>query len=357
MADLNSVLQALVNADKAGDTAAATQLAQLAQQLQGAPTAEAPTELTPDFTMGEQFTRGVERGAMRLGSTFADILPAMAASAVGADEYAQRQLAEAAQTEEEIARRLAPQYSSYKDIGGVGDFVGYATETIGEQIPNLLAAIVPGVGGGALASRTALSSIGKGIAKEAAEKGLVGTAAKDFLAEGLKKAAPKVASAQSKGQLGGAFLGSYALNAPEVFQNIYQETGSLEPGVAALFSTASAALDSILPAKLANSLTGPAKLRLTEKILEKSGMDKGLLRSVTAGLASGVATEGATEGLQEGVSIAAERFVDENPELFGGKEFDRIVESMIRGSVAGGGFGTVGVLLLEYKNNVLVVSD
>ena len=135
MADLNSVLQALVNADKAGDTAAATQLAQLAQQLQGAPTAEAPTELTPDFTMGEQFTRGVERGAMRLGSTFADILPAMAASAVGADEYAQRQLAEAAQTEEEIARRLAPQYSSYKDIGGVGDFVGYATETIGEQIP------------------------------------------------------------------------------------------------------------------------------------------------------------------------------------------------------------------------------
>jgi hypothetical protein len=251
-------------------------------------------------------------------------------------------LAEAAQTEEEIARRLAPQYSSYKDIGGVGDFVGYATETIGEQIPNLLAAIVPGVGGGALASRTALSSIGKGIAKEAAEKGLVGTAAKDFLAEGLKKAAPRVAAAQSKGQLGGAFLGSYALNAPEVFQNIYQETGSLEPGVAALFSTASAALDSILPAKLANSLTGPAKLRLTEKILEKSGMDKGLLRSVTAGLASGVATEGVTEGLQEGVSIAAERFVDENPELFGGKDFDRIIESMIRGGVAGGGFGTVG---------------
>ncbi len=342
MPDINKYADWIVaNQDKKGSEEFET-VAAAYKEMRAQPTAEAPTELTPDFTMGEQFTRGVERGAMRLGSTFADILPAMAASAVGADEYAQRQLAEAAQTEEEIARRLAPQYSSYKDIGGVGDFVGYATETIGEQIPNLLAAIVPGVGGGALASRTALSSIGKGIAKEAAEKGLVGTAAKDFLAEGLKKAAPKVASAQSKGQLGGAFLGSYALNAPEVFQNIYQETGSLEPGVAALFSTASAALDSILPAKLANSLTGPAKLRLTEKILEKSGMDKGLLRSVTAGLASGVATEGVTEGLQEGVSIAAERFVDENPELFGGKDFDRIIESMIRGGVAGGGFGTVG---------------
>ena len=342
MPDINKYADWIVaNQDKKGSEEFET-VAAAYKELRMQPTAEAPTELTPDFTMGEQFTRGVERGAMRLGSTFGDILPAMAASAVGADEYAQRQLAEAAQTEEEIARRLAPQYASYKDIEGVGDFVGYATETIGEQIPNLLAAIVPGVGGGALASRTALSSIGKGIAKEAAEKGLVGTAAKDFLVEGLKKAAPKVAAAQSKGQLGGAFLGSYALNAPEVFQNIYQETGSLEPGVAALFSTASAALDSILPAKLANSLTGPAKVRLTEKILEKSGMDKGLLRSVTAGLVSGVATEGATEGLQEGVSIAAERFVDENPELFGGKEFDRIIESMIRGSVAGGGFGTVG---------------
>ena len=317
MPDINKYADWIVaNQDKKGSEEFET-VAAAYKELRTQPTAEAPTELTPDFT---------------LGSTFGDIIPAMAASAVGADEYAQRQLAEAAQTEEEIARRLAPQYSSYKDIGGVGDFVGYATETIGEQIPNLLAAIVPGVGGGALASRTALSSIGKGIAKEATEKGLVGTAAKDFLVEGLKKAAPRVAAAQSKGQLGGAFLGSYALNAPEVFQNIYQETGSLEPGVAALFSTASAALDSILPAKLANSLTGPAKLRLTEKILEKSGMDKGLLRSVTAGLASGVATEGATEGLQEGVSIAAERFVDENPEL-------------------------LGVLLLEYKNNVLVVSD
>ena len=342
MPDINKYADWIVaNQDKKGSEEFET-VAAAYKEMRAQPTAEAPTELTPDFTMGEQFTRGVERGAMRLGSTFADIIPAMAASAVGADEYAQRQLTEAAQPEEEIARRLAPQYASYKDIGGVGDFVGYATETIGEQIPNLLAAIVPGVGGGALATRTALSSIGKGIAKEAAEKGLAGTAAKDFLVEGLKKAAPKVAAAQSKGQLGGAFLGSYALNAPEVFQNIYQETGSLEPGVAALFSTASAALDSILPAKLANSLTGPAKIRLTEKILEKSGMDKGLLRSVTAGLASGVATEGATEGLQEGISIAAERFVDENPELFSGKDFDRIVESMIRGSVAGGGFGTVG---------------
>ena len=49
----------------------------------------------PDYGIGETFTRGVSRGASRLGSTFTDVLPAMGASALGFDEYAEAQLAEA----------------------------------------------------------------------------------------------------------------------------------------------------------------------------------------------------------------------------------------------------------------------
>ena len=60
------------------------------------------------------------------------------------------------------------------------------------------------------------------------------------------------------------------------------------------------------------------------------------------GLAKGVGTEGITEGAQEAISIAAERLIDDNPDLFGGKEWDRIIESSVRGAVAGGGFGTIG---------------
>ena len=38
-----------------------------------------------------------------------------------------------------------------------------------------------------------------------------------------------------------------------------------------------------------------------------------VLRAGTAGLAKGLGTEGLTEGAQEGISIAAERFIDDNP--------------------------------------------
>ena len=164
MPDVNKYAEWIVaNQDKKGTPEFDT-VATAYKQMRGQ--TAAPTELTPDFTMGEQFSRGLERGTMRLKSTFGDVLPAMAASAVGADEYAQRQLEEAAQTEEEIARRLAPQYGSYKDIGGIGDFIGYTTETIGEQLPNLLTAVVPGVGGGALAGRAAAGAVAKQAAND-----------------------------------------------------------------------------------------------------------------------------------------------------------------------------------------------
>jgi hypothetical protein len=104
----------------------------------------------------------------------------------------------------------------------------------------------------------------------------------------------------------------------------------------------SAALDSVLPATLARQLTGPTRIGVVEKLLERSGMDKGVLRSTTAGIFKGVGTEGLTEGAQEAISIAAERFIDENPDVFGSKEWERIIESSVRGAVAGSAFGGTG---------------
>jgi hypothetical protein len=147
---------------------------------------------------------------------------------------------------------------------------------------------------------------------------------------------------RAAGQFAGAAFGSYALNAPEIFQNIYEETGETAPGTALLFGSAAAALDSILPAALAKNMSAPVKAEVTKKILERSGMKPSVLRSGTVGLAKGLGTEGLTEGAQEAISIAAERLIDENPDIFGSKEFDRIMESAVRGAVAGGGFGTVG---------------
>ena len=256
------------------------------------------------LTTGEMLKKSVTRGAKQLGSTFGDVIPAMGASALGFDEYAARQMQEAQDTQREINEYYAPQYRSTSDVKGIGDFPGFALETIAEQVPNIATALVPGGIGGVLARRAGVSA--------------------------------------ASGQNAGVFLGSYAQNAPEVFQNIYEKTGEMAPGAAMLFGTASAALDSVLPAQLLKSVTGPVKVGIIEKLLERSGMDKGLLRSVSAGMLKGSGAESLTEGAQEAISIAAENFVDKHESIFGSKEWNRIMESSVRGAVAGGAFGGVG---------------
>lgn len=299
MSDLDLVMRAFSKAQAEGNTEAAKSFAQMALDLDAQTSVPALPE--PEVGIGEAFTTGFERGVGRLGSTVTDIIPALVGSAVGAEEYAQRQFQEAAEKE---ATLPTPIFPSYKDVEGVGDFTKFVAETIGEQIPNLGVALATALTGGA--------------------------------------AAPVLGATRAAGQLAGAGFGSYALNAPEIFQNIYQETGETAPGTALLFGSAAAALDSILPAALAKNISGPVKAGVVEKILEKSGMSRGVLRSGTAGLAKGLGTEGLTEGAQEAISIAAERFIDDNPDIFGSKEFDRIMEASVRGAVAGGGFGTVG---------------
>jgi hypothetical protein len=253
------------------------------------------------------FGRGVKRGAGELASTFTDIIPAMAGSALGFDDYAKEQLAEAGDKRAAREAESPTMFRSYKEVEGIGDVPRFVAETVGEQVPNILTSLIPGVGAGALATRAGIGAAGKAAAVGA-----------------------------------GTYLGSYSQNAPEIFQNIYENTKQLEPGASIIWGAGSAALDSVLPARLAKQLTGPMKMGIVEKVLEKSGMDKSLLRSVTASMTGGATTEGLTEGAQEAISIAAEKFVSDNPQIFGSKEWDRIMESAVKGAVGGGAFGSVG---------------
>jgi hypothetical protein len=292
-----------------------------------------------EMGFGEMASKALTRGTKRLGSTFGDIIPAMGAKALGFEEYAQKQLGEAAETEQEIAKYYAPQYPELKEVKGISDVPGFFLETIVEQIPNIATSIIPGVGAGVIAARTGLTSLGKSLAVQGAEKGLAGRELAEFVAQGMAQGA---ATRQAVGQGAGVFLGSYAQNAPEIFQNIYQETGQMDVGASLLFGAGSAALDSVLPAQLARSLTGPVKAGIVEKVLEKSGMDKGLLRSITAGTLKGMGAEGLTEGAQEAISIYAENFVGNNPQIFESADWNRIMESSVRGAVAGSAFGGAG---------------
>lgn len=288
------------------------------------------------------FTEGVGRGVEQLKTTFGDVIPAMAGQALGFEDYAKAQMQEAAEAQQRIQAERPPIFESYKEIESPYQFAQFGAEVLGEQVPNILTSLIPGVGGGAIAGRAALATVSKSLTEQAVKRGLVGEAAELFVAEGVKRAAPSLAAKSAMGANVGAFLGSYTQTAPEVFQNIFEKTGQMELGTSMLFGAGSAALESILPATLSKQLTGPLKAGIVEKVLEKSGMDRGLLRSTTAGLFTGVAGEGLTEGAQEAINIAAERFVEDNPEVFGSKEWDRIMESSVRGAIAGGGFGVAG---------------
>jgi hypothetical protein len=308
--------------------------------------------LSPDYTAGEAFKKALTRGSKQLGSAIFDVLPAAVASGLGADEYAARQMEEAADTQREIQQFYRPEVASYKDIHGIGDFGTYALETLGEQIPNLATAIGPGIAGRVGAGVLTRRGLTQAAERAAAEAGITDPALiSAYTQQAIKAGAPEIAASKATGQNVGIYLGSYAQNFPEVFQNIYDETGSMEPGTAALFSSVSAGLDSAFPAYLFKKIAGPGdklfKTAVAEKVLEKSGTNPGLLRRVARAGAQGMALEGLTEGAQEAISIAAERFIDEHPDVFGSKEWDRIVESGIRGSIAGLGFGLPGGIRSE----------
>lgn len=336
----------------------------------------------PDRGTLDAFGSGVSRGFTRLGSTFGDVLPALGASALGFDDYAKRQMEEAAATEEQLQRTNPTQFRSLSDIKGAGDFLPFVGETVGEQVPNLLTTLIPGGTGAAVGRRAVVGAAEKqlaGLAEKrlanAAERQLLNkTAAAEGLApefaavpgemaaaartaattpkaiqasaESMKRLLPTTLGdeAANTGAMAGLYLGSVAQNAPEIFQNIYDQTGEFAPGAALIGGAIGGALDSILPAQLLKVMRGnPAlKAEIVARIAEGKGVQPGFLsalKSGAVGAAKGVATEGLTEAAQEAISIQAERIVGDTQEAWGSEEFDRLIESGVRGAVAGGVFG------------------
>ena len=116
-----------------------------------APEEDVPISRTLSGTLGA----GWERGKARTGSFFTDILPALAGSVVGADDYARQQLEEAAAKEQALQESIPAQFQSLKDVKGIGDIPAFVAETIGEQLPNLLTSLVGGGVGGYAAKRIA----------------------------------------------------------------------------------------------------------------------------------------------------------------------------------------------------------
>jgi hypothetical protein len=287
----------------------------------------------PELGLGEIAKRGFMRSLGETGIALGDVIPAGIASAFvhGGGDYARRQMEEAAQTRAELEEKYPTRFKSYKEIGGPREAIEYGAETLGELLPSVGTALIPGVGLEATAARLGAAS----AAKVAAERGL-GKYATEQL---IKEAAT---SAGRKGMYGGVYLGSFAQNAPEVFEGIYRETGKFEPGVAALAGGISAVLDSALPAKVFSGLGKYGKLKVVEELAKDSRAAPKVWKYVAREATEAAATEGLTEAAQEAIGVYAKQLAGSAKGLFDPENIQQYKEAFVKGAIGGAGFGVPG---------------
>jgi hypothetical protein len=287
----------------------------------------APDTGERNYSLGTAASKAFSRGTEQIKSSFGDVIPAMVGNALGFDEFAERQIQEAEASQELINRKYRAELQSYKDVKGIGDALKFGIETVGEQLPNLGTM----VGAGGIAGLGARVGTRKLAADALAKQGRAGVLAQ-------QQAARTLAQRQATAQGVGTYMGAYSLNAPEIFQNIYQETGELTTGTALLYGAVAASLDSVLPNAILKNITPIEKAAIAKVLLKKSGTRPGLAESVFKGFTKGAGSEALTEGAQEALSISAENFVAGNSQIFDGEDWERIMESSVRGAVAGGTF-------------------
>jgi hypothetical protein len=306
-------------------------------------TGEVIDSLRPDYGLGELASTSLKRGFRQTSSLVGDVIPAVALSAFGFDEAAERQMEEARASQEYIQRNLPAQFPSFRDVQwtnplDVGKFV---VEAMGENATNL----IPVLGLGATGTK-----VGANIASKKAFENLVDKKVSQKVKDRITSAAARKGA--NIGQVGGVFLGSYSLNVPETFRGIYEETGTFEPGAALLAGVVNASLDSIFPVTLLRGFSQPARAGIVSKVLERSGMNPSLANSAVTKVLGAAALEGVTEGSQEAVNITTENFVQDHSFVFDSKDYDRVLEGAVKGAAAGGGYRATGEAVNKIRKEV-----
>jgi len=307
---------------------------------------KAPPEQLPvdwrEGTLGQQFKHGFGRAMTGLGSTVTDLIPALAGSALGFKDYAAEQLAEHKAKMEASEAQNPTAFKSFRDVRGVGDAVGFAAETFGELIPDIVALMTGAGAASVVGKRVALRGVQELAVKEAAKRGLTGEAA-ETLVQGAMQEAGKIGS--TAGLKYGLPASSYALNAPDTFQSIYEKTEEQSPGIAALMGVPIAMLDTFLPGQILRKLGMAGKAKLGMAIINDSKVLPGSFKTAALKeLGTVVAAEGLTESAQEALTVAAEMMAGAKGEFFSQENIDRYINAGLKGAIGGGAFGTPGAI-------------
>ena len=287
-----------------------------------------------DVGIGTLLKEGFMRGMGETGIALGDTLPAMAGSALGFKDYAQQQMGEADASRQALQAKYPTQFKSYTEVESPYEGAQFIAETLGELGPTALTAMIPGIGAGAVGSRMAASGAMK-AAQSVGPLSMAGRAAAEIAAKEAGQIAGK------RAMYGGVYLGSFAQNAPEVFESIYRETGEMEPGIAALAGGLSSVLDAIVPGKVLGELGSYGKMKVIEKMAKDSGAAPKVWKYIGKEAAKTAGTEGLTEAAQETINAAAEQVAGSTKEMFGPENIQRFKESFVKGAIGGSAFGTV----------------
>jgi hypothetical protein len=287
----------------------------------------------PEFSLGQKAFAPIARTLQNIGTSLTTELPAMGLAAIGKDEAARQLLGEAKQRYAETERMAPRMYQSYEDVTGPLSALGFAYERAGEALPYGLAMLLPG-GAAAAGARGIAARAGTAATEAALARGLPAAAAESL-------GAARATQVMQRAGLGGAGVGGYALNAPETFAKVAEETGELRPGVAATAAIGQTLLDLVAPSAFLSKLGMFGKLKASEEVAKRAGFTEAA-KDLAIAAAKTAPKEGLTEAAQEVIGNAAVDFVRGSGDLFSPERIKQYIEAGLSGAVGGGALGAAG---------------
>lgn len=291
------------------------------------------SEFKPEFSVAQRAGMPIARTLGNIGTSVTKELPAMGLAFLGFDDKAKEFLQEAKQEYAERAERLPRMYQSYEDVTGPLSALGFAYERAGEALPYGLAMLLPG-GAAAAGARGIAARAGTAATEAALARGLPAAAAESL-------GAARATQVMQRAGLGGAGVGGYALNAPETFAKVAEETGELRPGVAATAAIGQTLLDLVAPSAFLSKLGMFGKLKAGEEVAKRAGFTEAA-KDLAIAAAKTAPKEGLTEAAQEVIGNAAVDFVRGSGDLFSPERIKQYIEAGLSGAVGGGALGAAG---------------
>lgn len=318
--------------------------------------------------VGETFQRGFSAGVEGI-RTDTDYFKGLFNTAIGDDEAAANNIADARQREERTSEMFGDlqTFEEFVDNPSFGGFVSQVAKNVGQVSPYLLTTVGGGLGGAAV---TGLAKIGlsagskqvtKRLVKDAFEKKLKGeaTAQEERVLAVAYRLAQRNNPANKLTYGGGATAGMGAQEYTSMAgSNFGENLDYLDQDEAALRAAGLAIPQALIGVKGEKLLSGMLMKDLGEIAAKRSTKEgstfSAFAKTLAVNTARGGATEGVAEVLQEGISVANRFDIDD--EYTQQDAALRIGESAFAGFFGGAGIsgaGSVATGSLRGAGNVM----